>query len=84
MPSSSGYAAADKYSRPWATDKMLRMLRMTFLFGALCVWRYRDDDRAKQAFVLSFTIEVIHFLVKFVLHRRQWANYVPIRPFLYV
>ena len=52
------------------------MLGIAFIIGTLCGWQYSGSAQAKHAFLLSLAVGVIGFLIKFTLHRRQWAKYV--------
>ena len=61
---------------------VLRMLGIAFVVGALCVWLYTHNEHAKNAFVLSLGAGVIHFTIKFILHRREWSKYVTTFPVL--
>ena len=54
------------------------MLGIGVVIGALCFWQYTGHEQAKQTFLLLLAVGVVRFLVKFTLHRRQWAKFVNI------
>jgi hypothetical protein len=54
----------------------LQMLEVTIVLGSFLAWTYTGNGLAKQAFILSCEVCCIHFLVKFISHRRRWSRFV--------